>query len=326
VKKKSPPYAIIGAVLVGIIGIFLLIKWKQGIDANSAAALDAKTKELQSQIDDLKTKNSAPVVQTDTNMRKVYYATQPVEAGAKISPAFYEEKLTPNDVLPDAYSDGTDLVGFYAIRPIEKGDPLSPHNVGKTLPFMAERIPVGMRAMAVPIFNSMLSPIGGNDTGGFVVDGDWVDLLNTLSVKNPEGGDDLLVNTQTILQNVQVLYIPQTQTRSDLTVGVTPTEPRAVTFLVTPEEAQILTYLLQAKEGHFSMILRGRSDKNVNKLKPYNITSLDDFKKVQKKTDASYARVDALQKAIEEAEQKEKAQTSKGSTNETTPPTPPPAP
>ncbi len=88
-KKKSPPYAIIGAVLVGIVGIFLLLKWKQGIDASNAATLDAKTKELQSQIDDLKTKaQTQTVVSTDTNMRKVFYATQPIEAGAKISPAF----------------------------------------------------------------------------------------------------------------------------------------------------------------------------------------------------------------------------------------------
>ena len=36
-----PPYAIIGAVLVGILGIFLLLKWKSGLDANNAAALDA---------------------------------------------------------------------------------------------------------------------------------------------------------------------------------------------------------------------------------------------------------------------------------------------
>jgi Flp pilus assembly protein CpaB len=319
VKKKSPPYAIIGAVLVGIIGIFLLFKWKQGLDANNAAALDAKTKELQSQIDDLKTKQVVTVPTTDTNMRKVFYATQPVEAGAKISPAFYEMKLTPNDVLPDAYSDGTDLVGFYAIRPIEKGDPLTPHNVGKTLPFLAERIPAGMRAMALPIFNAG----DVNNTGGFAVDGDYVDLLYSIILPNPNGGDDVIINTQTILQNVQVLYIPQTQTRSDMTVGVTPTEPRSITFMVTPEEAQTLTYIEHLKHGQFSMILRGRSDRDVEKLKPYTITSLDDFKKVQKKVDASYGRVDALQKAIEAAEQKEKAQTSQGSTNETTPPTPP---
>ncbi len=323
-KKKSPPYAILGAALVGILGIFLLFKWKAGMEAANAAALADQQQKLQAEIDDLKTKQAQPVVQTDTNMRNVYYATQPVDAGAKISPAFYEKKLTPNDVLPEAYGEGADIVGFYAIRPIEKGDPLTPHNVGKTLPYLAERIPPGMRAMALPIFDSVDTSSQGNATGGFVVDGDYVDLLYTISMDNPQGGDELIVNTQTILQGVQVLFIPQTQTRSDTTVGVTPVQPLSVTFMVTPEEAQSLLYLVHLKHGKFSMILRGRNDKTVTKLKPYVITSLEDFRKVQKKTDASYERVEQLQKQIEAEEQKEKAaQASQGSTNETTAPTPP---
>ena len=317
-KKKSPPYAILVAAVIGIIGIFLLFKWKQNMDANNAAALKAQQDQLQAEIDDLKTKQAQPVVQTDTNMRKVYYATQPIEAGAKISPAFYEEKLTPNDVIPEAYSDGTDLVGFYAIRPIEKGDPLTPHNVGKTLPYLAERIPAGMRAMAVPIFN------GGdaNLTGGFAVDGDWVDLLFSPQVTDADqAGDSGIVNTQTVLQNVQVLFIPQQQSRSDTTVGILPSQPTSITFMVTPEEAQTLVFLEQLK-GKFSMILRGRNDRAVTKLKPYTLQTFDDLRKVQRQTDKSYDRVAQLQKAIEAEEQKEKA-ASPGSTNETTPPTPP---
>ena len=62
----------------------------------------------------------------------------------------------------------------------------------------------------------------------------------------------------------QVLFVPGPPTRSDMTVGVTPApapgEPLSVTFLVTPEEAQALIFLSQVKNGHFSMILRGRND------------------------------------------------------------------
>ncbi len=319
-KKKSPPYAILAAAVIGIIGIFLLFKWKQSQDLAAQDQVAKAKADLQAQIDELKTKQQQQVVvTTNTNERLVYYATQPIEAGAKISPAFYEKKLTPNDVLPDAYSEGADIVGFYAIRPIEKGDPLSPHNVGKTLPFLAERIPAGMRAVALPVFNGGAS----NLTGGFAVDGDWVDLLFSPQVNDAaQGGITAIVNTQTVLQNVQVLYIPQTQTRSDMTAGVVPTQPLSVTFMVTPEEAQTLIYLQQLK-GTFSMILRGRNDRQENKLKPYAITDFDDIRKVQRQTDKSYARVDQLQKQIEAEEQKEKAQASQGSTNETTAPTPP---
>lgn len=317
-KKKSPPYAIIIAGIVGLLGIFLLFQWKQRMDSSSDAKVAAATKTLQDEIDQLKAQPQTVVQQVPTNMRNVYYATQPIEAGVKISPAFYEKKLTPNDILPEAYGEGADIVGFYAIRPVEKGDPLTPHNIDKNLPYLSERIPPGMRAMAIPIFNNGEA----NNTGGFAVDGDWVDLLFTLSAPNSQGGEELIVNTQTILQNVQVLYIPQTQTRSDTTVGLVPTQPLSVTFLVTPEEAQTLLYLEQLKHGKFTMILRGRNDRNVAKLRPYVINSTDDLRKVQRKTDASYDRVAQLQKQIEAQEQKEKAQEAQGSTNETTP-TPP---
>ena len=38
-KKKTPPYAIIGAALLGIIAIFAFVKYKQGQDAATAAAI-----------------------------------------------------------------------------------------------------------------------------------------------------------------------------------------------------------------------------------------------------------------------------------------------
>ncbi len=292
------------------------------MDQTAADQVNKAKADLQAQIDELKVKQVPVVPQTDTNMRSVYYATQPVDAGAKISPAFYEKKLTPNDVLPDAYGEGSDVVGFYAIRPIEKGDPLTPRNIGKTLPYLSQRIPPGMRALALPIFNADL-----NNTGGFVVDGDIVDLLYTPTVKNSDG-EEGMVNTQTVLQKIQVLFVPGPQTRSDLTSGVMPApapgEPISVTFLVTPEEAQMLVHLVQEKDGHLNMILRGRNDKAVEKIKPYAISSIDDFRKAQKQMDKSYDRVADLQKQIEEQEQKEKDQAAaKGNPNETPHPSQP---
>ena len=148
-KKKSPPYAIIIAVIVGFFGIFLLLKWKQGMADQQAAALKKVQDDLNAKIADIEAQKAQTVVTTNPDMRNVYYATQPVEAGQKISPAFYEKKPTPNDILPDAYGEGADIIGFYAIRPIEKGDPLTPHNIDKTLPYMSERIPAGMRALEI---------------------------------------------------------------------------------------------------------------------------------------------------------------------------------
>ena len=111
-KKKSPPYAIIGAAVLAIIGIILVIQWKKSQDAAAAAALAAQQAALQAQIDALKNQAPAPPPTAPQNNLFVYYATQPVEAGAKISSAFFEKKATPNEILPDAYTDATDIVGF----------------------------------------------------------------------------------------------------------------------------------------------------------------------------------------------------------------------
>jgi Flp pilus assembly protein CpaB len=316
VKKKSPPYAIIGAALLGLIAIIAIFEWKKGQDAQHAADLAAQQKALQDQIDQLKANNNpAPVVPTAVNMRNVYYATQPIEAGARISSAFFEKKLTPNEILPDAYpADSMDIVGFFAVRNIEKGDPLTPHNVGKTLPTMASRLHPGMRALALPIFNA-----DANDTGGFVVDGDKVDLLYTLSANG------FITSTQMVMQNVDVLFVPGPKMDSEQVQGVVPApspgDPIAITFQVTPEQAQALITLSEGKDGKFSMILRSSRDKSQIKIKPFVTADYDgNLKKVQIMTDKSSARVQELAAQIEAAE---KTQAAQGTTNETTHPTPP---
>ncbi len=317
-KKKSPPYAIIGAVLLGIIAIFAFVQWKKAQDAANADAVAKAQAAMQAEIDALKAQQAPTVVSTPTNMRNVIYATQPVEAGQKISSAFFESKLTPIDILPEAYTDKSDIVGFYAIRNIEKGDPLTPHNIGKTLPFLTQRITPGMRAVALPIFNA-----DANNTGGFVVDGDKVDLLYTTSVKN------ILIKTETVLQNVNVLYVPGPKLESDQVSGVTPApppgDPISVTFEVTPEQAQALVFMSMVKpdEGKFSMILRSRRDKTELKYKPFDAeTYAYEFQKVQRMSDKSEQRVQQLEQQIE-AEEKAQQGSPGNTTNETTTPTSP---
>ncbi|MCE0496519.1 MAG: Flp pilus assembly protein CpaB [Methylacidiphilales bacterium] len=315
-KKKSPPYAIIGAVVLGLVAVYVWhqIELKQAADAQ--AQIDKAKADAQAQIDEAR-RNQQPVVSTaPTNMRNVLYASQPIEAGMRISPAFYETKLTPDEILPDAYTDKSgDIVGWYATRKIEKGDPLTPRNIGKSLPYLSQRIPAGMRAITLPVF------MGGdiNDTGGFVVDGDRVDLLYTVATED----DKYKLNTQTVLQNVKVLFVPGPQIKTEMTDGITPVPAAggniAVTFEVTPEEAEALIFMTNVHNAHFSMILRGRQDQAELKVKPFNAEDYDllNLGKVQKNVDKSEERVKELAAQIQATEQ------SQGTTNETTPPTPP---
>ncbi len=317
-KKKSPPYAIIGAALLGIIAIVAFVHWKNVQDQNAAAALAKAQADAQAAIDAAKAQNAPTVTVTPTDMRNVLYATQPVEAGAKISSAFYEKKLTPNDILPDAFSDQSDIVGYYAIRNIEKGDPLTPRNIGKTLPYLSQRISPGMRALSLPIFNAE-----DNNTGGFAIDGDRVDLLFTRWLPNNEA---VLDNTMLVMQNVNVLYVPGPKIESDQVNGIVPAPPPgdsvSITFEVTPEQAQALTYMTQIKNGRFSMILRSRRDKSEIKIRPFATEDYQgDYHNVQAKVvDKSMLRVQELAKQIDA---EEKAQAAQGNTNETTNPTPP---
>lgn len=315
-KKKSPPYAIILAIVLGIIAVGAFVEWKKGQDQKQAAAIAKANADAQTAIDQANA-NKAPVVQeVPTNMRNVLYATQPVDAGAKISSAFFEKKLTPTDILPDAYTDQSDIVGFFAIRKIEKGDPLTPRNIGRSLPYLSQRIPPGMRAVALPIFNAE-----SNETGGFAVDGDKVDLLfTTFSADGTQR-----IRTEVVMQNLDVLYVPGPQIKTDQTDGINPAPPPgdaiSVTFQVTPEQAQALVFLSQYKLGQFSMILRGRSDKTEPKIKPFEGADyFGNLQKVQRTTDKSLARVQELAAKIAEAE---KSQGAQGTTNETPTPTPP---
>jgi Flp pilus assembly protein CpaB len=318
VKKKSPPYAIIGAVVLGFLAIVFFLHWKSAQDQAAADALAKAKADAQAQIEAEKAKQAPVVQETPTNMRNVYYATQPVEAGAKISSAFYEKKLTPNEILPDAYTDQSDIVGFYAVRNIEKGDPLTPRNIGKSLPYLSQRILPGMRAISLPVFNADL-----NNTGGFIVDGDKVDLLFT---RWSPADASILDNTMLVMQNVDVLYVPGPKIESDQVNGIVPAPPPgdsvAVTFQVTPEQAQALTYMTHIKNGQFSMILRARRDKTEIKIKPFATEDYQgDYHNVQTKVvDKSMVRVQEL---AEKIEAEEKNQGSQGNPNETPKPTPP---
>jgi Flp pilus assembly protein CpaB len=229
----------------------------------------------------------------------------------RISTAVYEKKMTPVQILPDAFTDKNDIVGWVATRKIERGDPLTPRNIGKTLPYLSQRITPGMRMISLPVFNA-----SANSTGGFVVDGDRVDLLYTTGPI-----------TQVALQNVKVAFVPGPTMRSDQTEGISPApapdERLAVTFEVTPEEAEMLTNLSNGGpgSGSFSMILRSRSETQESKVKPFNSADLQgDIKKLQRIADQSEIRVKALADQIAAEEKK-----NQGTPNETTP-TPPPTP
>lgn len=312
-KKKSPPYAIILAVILGVVAIYAFFQWQKVQEQKAIDAAARARADMQRQVDDAKSRQ-VTVQETPTNLRNVLFATKPMEAGSRVSSAFYEKKLTPKDILPDAYTDQNDIVGWFATRKIEKGDPLTPRNIGKSLPFLEERIAPGMRAMAVKIFNG-----DANDTGGFAVDGDRVDLLFTRYTPD----NAFIIDTRLVMQNLSILYVPGPTIKTEKTDGVNPVgQALSIVFEVTPEQAQALEFMQHIKNGHFSMILKSRRDIAEIKTKAFTTSGYNgDLSKVQARVvDKSMLRVKELQQQIEA---QEKVQATQGTTNETTTPTPP---
>lgn len=131
---------------------------------------------------------------------------------------------------------------------------LSPYGARGGLP---ARIPEDMRAITIPV-----TEVRG--VGGFVMPGDYVDVLHTTSL----GRVDKRPVTRLMLQNAQVLGIDQISSTDE-------TEPRivnAVTLLVSPFDGQRVA--LAIATGDISLLLRNEFDAS---LVQGSVASYDDL-------------------------------------------------
>ena len=130
----------------------------------------------------------------------------------------------------------------------KKGEPilkykLSPYGARGGLP---AKIPEDKRAVTLAV-----NEIKG--VGGFVMPGDYVDVLHTTTF----GRSDKNPVTRVILQNAKVLGIDQQSSETE-------TEPKvvnAVTIMVTPYDGQRI--VLAAKTGDLNLMLRNEFDASI---------------------------------------------------------------
>lgn len=130
----------------------------------------------------------------------------------------------------------------------KKGEPilkykLSPYGARGGLP---AKIPEDKRAITLDV-----NEIRG--VAGFVMPGDYVDVVQTTALK----ASDKIPYAQVILQNAKVLGVDQRSSESE-------TEPKvvnAVTILVTPYDGQRI--VLAAKTGELSLMLRNEFDASI---------------------------------------------------------------
>jgi Flp pilus assembly protein CpaB len=292
VKKKNINPMLLGAIALGLVSFYLVYKAFQNQQADSERKTnEAIAKAMASQ------GSNQPVILEKKPERPVVYAAQPIAAGQKIEVAGLKIQSTPTELLPGALSTFDEAVGKYASKSIGVGEALTANNVSTQAQRMSMRLKPGMRAMALPVFNTPET----NSTGGFAMDGDYVDLLLTFN-------DAGVSRTIIVLQNLRILYNPVGQ-RSEQTDGIAPAaapgSPPMVTFEVTPQQAEMLVQITGT--GAFHMVLRSSEDKAVVRTRGYSSQEFfDNPRAVQTRALKSQLGVDEALRQLREKEAKDK--------------------
>jgi pilus assembly protein CpaB len=167
-----------------------------------------------------------------------------------------------SDALPNgAYTKPTDVVGHPLLYPMGAKEPILQRDLGVEGAGigLAGKIPEGMRAVAIRS-NEIIG------VAGFLYPGSRVDLLMTFT---PPGSAGNVPETQTVLQNVEVLTAGQT---IEPDPQGKPQQVNVVTLLLSPEDSQKLQ--LASGQGNIQFVLRSGADQKTAELRPTRLDEL----------------------------------------------------
>mgnify|MGYP000011754884 FL=1 len=175
----------------------------------------------------------------------VVVARQPLEFGTELTPEVLREVAWPKNARPDgAFSSVNELLGSerrVALRSIAPNEPVLKDKIsgygGRAA--LSQIIEEGMRAVTIRV-----NDVSG--AGGFVLPGDRVDVLHTVSPNNIR----IETVTNILLQDIRVLAIDQIADESQEGAIVV----KAATLEVTPLDAQKIA--LASEVGQLSLTLR----------------------------------------------------------------------
>lgn len=184
-------------------------------------------------------------------MVRIVVASQPLEFGAKLTPANVQMQLWPAASvpegafrsLPDAFKDNR-----VVLRPMVPGEPVLASKVSGTdgRATLAALLPAGMRAVSIPI-----GPV--SSVAGFALPGMRVDVLLTRKIPG-DGATAEDMRSDVILRDVPVLAVDQTV---DEKTGK-PLLGKTATVQVTLFDAQRLA--IADKIGSLSLALRNTAN------------------------------------------------------------------
>ncbi|MEM1158753.1 MAG: Flp pilus assembly protein CpaB [Verrucomicrobiota bacterium] len=247
--NKAFNFLIIAALLLGVVSIFLIVKY---VDLRvQKASQAAPTKEIK--------------------MDSVVVAKEPITIGSSFTQFNTQIKSMPEDFVPaSAIKSFDELNGKIAMHDIPVNDILFNAKVGTptALPKASAVIPAGKRLVTIGVDDQ--------SAAGFTVkNGDFVDLVGIFEVSEdlleredePIGGS----LSVTFLQKVEVFDIIHGQTSVPSPDNNEDTEnPDAgrlaqgttATFVVTPQEAEIILGATRASDSVY-MLLRRYDDEAI---------------------------------------------------------------
>jgi pilus assembly protein CpaB len=186
-------------------------------------------------------------------LAQVALATKDLEVGTVLKEDDVKVADWPGSIPVGATNQIKDIIGRGVITAIFAKEPiiasrLAPKGAGGG---MAAMIPPGMRAVAVKV-NEVVG------VAGFVVPGMRVDIL--ISGNSPGGNGSLGTQTQTLLQNIEVLSAGQDFKKD---AEGKPVMVQVVNMLVTPTQAEQLS--LAASQTSIQLVLRNPLDHEIAK-------------------------------------------------------------
>jgi len=192
----------------------------------------------------------------------VVVAADELQVGAKLGDNDVRVLRFPQSTIPPgAYSSKDKVLNRGVVLPIGKGEFILPTklaaaNAGAGL---AAMIPQGMRAVSVRV-NDVVS------VAGFVQPGSRVDIMSTETGANGEH------QTSTVLENVAVIAVGKSLSRSTANETGTGQSASVITLLVSPDDAQKLA--LASQEGRIQLALRNPLDTRQREVAATKASSL----------------------------------------------------
>jgi pilus assembly protein CpaB len=204
---------------------------------------------------------ATPIEMVET--KPVVVAKVDLKMGTRIDKVMLDTIDWPVASLPENhFSSIEEVLGDeppIVLKQMKKGEvllyyKLSPHGAKGGLP---SKIPEDMRAITISV-----TEVKG--VAGFVLPGDYVDVLHTTSI----GRKDHKPVTRVLMQNVQVLGVDQVSSEDE-------TDPKvvnAVTMLVTTRDGQKLK--LAETVGELNLLLRNEYDASILEVKTVDLNDL----------------------------------------------------